>query len=165
MSRTHTHTVATLDVSHAAYDEIAARIRQSPGYEHCFLGDDTIDLTGIGLRRFDPSLTVGVRLPDKEDDGPTGDPRRRFGVVTGEGANARQVAGAHYGLSARQHWDIVTEFDLDYFQGQITKYVMRWDKKNGIVDLEKAAHFLEKYMEEIRAGRIAKDPSNIKSTD
>jgi hypothetical protein len=71
-------------------------------------------------------------------------------------ANKRQVGGTHYGLSPRQHWDIVVEFDLDYFQAQITKYVMRWDKKNGLQDLEKAQHFLEKYIEEIQAGRIRK---------
>jgi hypothetical protein len=29
----------------------------------------------------------------------------------------------------------------------ITKYVMRWKLKGGMEDLEKAAHFLEKYME------------------
>jgi hypothetical protein len=50
----------------------------------------------------------------------------------------------------------VVEFDLDYFQAQITKYVMRWDKKNGLQDLEKAQHFLEKYIEEIQSGRIKK---------
>lgn len=71
-------------------------------------------------------------------------------------ANRRQVGGQHYGLGVRQHWDVVTEFDLDYFQGQITKYVFRWDKKNGLQDLEKARHYLDKYIEEIQAGRIPK---------
>jgi Protein of unknwon function (DUF3310) len=60
--------------------------------------------------------------------------------------NTRQVGGSHYGLGAVQHWDIVARFKLDYFQGQITKYVMRWRDKNGIEDLEKAAHYLEKYI-------------------
>ena len=69
-------------------------------------------------------------------------------------SNTRQVGGQHYGLGVRQHWDLVVEFDLDYFQGQITKYVMRWNKKNGLEDLKKAQHFLEKYIEEIEAGRI-----------
>jgi len=50
-----------------------------------------------------------------------------------------------------QHWDIVAHFKLDYFQGQITKYVMRWRDKGGIQDLEKAAHFLEKYIEICKA--------------
>jgi len=61
-------------------------------------------------------------------------------------ANDKQVAGTHY-KSNIQHWDYVLANDLDYFQAQITKYVTRWRKKNGVTDLEKAAHFLEKYIE------------------
>jgi hypothetical protein len=72
-------------------------------------------------------------------------------------ANGRQVGGTHYGLRAYQHWDMVIDFGLDYFQGQITKYVMRWNKKNGVQDLEKAKHFLEKYITEINAGKITND--------
>jgi hypothetical protein len=63
-------------------------------------------------------------------------------------ANDRQVAGSHYKIDGKvEHWDIVAQHDLDYFQGQITKYVMRWKKKNGLQDLLKAQHFLEKYIE------------------
>lgn len=62
-------------------------------------------------------------------------------------ANTRQVGGDHYGMSNLQHWDLVDIFSWDYFQGQITKYLMRWKTKNGVQDLEKAAHFLEKYIE------------------
>lgn len=61
-------------------------------------------------------------------------------------ANKRQVDGGHY-RSQIQHWDYVIANDLDYFQGQITKYVTRWKNKNGLVDLQKAQHFLEKYIE------------------
>lgn len=66
-------------------------------------------------------------------------------------ANDTQVAGTHY-RTAIQHWDYVIANDLDYFQAQITKYVTRWKKKNGLQDLEKAKHFLEKYMEAIANG-------------
>lgn len=63
-------------------------------------------------------------------------------------ANDRQVGGSHYKKEgAVEHWDIVDQWGLDYFQGQITKYVMRWRDKNGLQDLEKARHFLEKYIE------------------
>ena len=65
-------------------------------------------------------------------------------------ANEKQVAGNHYKTSnpdIPQHWDIVALHNLDYFQGQITKYVMRWKNKNGLQDLQKAMHFLEKYIE------------------
>lgn len=68
-------------------------------------------------------------------------------------ANDRQVAGSHYqqeGLP--QHWDLVVLYNWDYFQGQITKYLMRWKDKHPtpqqkLQDLEKARHFLDKYIE------------------
>jgi hypothetical protein len=63
------------------------------------------------------------------------------------GANNKQVGGKHYAHTGQQHWDIVSNYNLDYFQGQITKYVMRWRDKNGVEDLRKAAHFLEMYIE------------------
>lgn len=75
------------------------------------------------------------------------------GRRSSSGANERQVAGTHYSrFGELQHWDVVHAFKLDYFQGQITKYVMRWNLKHGetakgIEDLEKAQHFLQKYIE------------------
>lgn len=68
------------------------------------------------------------------------------GVAAGTPANSRQVGGKHYAFPI-QHWDFVASNDLDYFQGQITKYVARWKRKGGIQDLEKARHFLDKYIE------------------
>tara|TARA_Y100000034_G_scaffold122665_1_gene168428 strand:- start:714 stop:1172 length:459 start_codon:yes stop_codon:yes gene_type:complete len=61
-------------------------------------------------------------------------------------ANNRQVGGKHY-RNEIQHWDWAFSNGFDYFQGQITKYIARWRYKNGIQDLEKALHFLEKYIE------------------
>jgi hypothetical protein len=67
-------------------------------------------------------------------------------------ANEKQVAGNHY-KSTIEHWDYVVANDLDYFQGQITKYVTRWKNKNGITDLLKAQHFLEKYIEVVNSNQ------------
>lgn len=61
-------------------------------------------------------------------------------------ANDIQVGGLHYRTHI-QHWDYVAANNLDYFQGQITKYVTRWKHKNGMQDLLKAKHFLDKYIE------------------
>lgn len=65
------------------------------------------------------------------------------------GANDKQVSGTHYKMpeGMTEHWDMVIQHKLNYFEGQITKYVMRARKKNGKPDLEKALHFLEKYLE------------------
>ena len=62
-------------------------------------------------------------------------------------ANDTQVAGSHY-KSEIQHWDFVVANDLNYFEGQVTKYVTRCRKKGQCVqDLKKARHFLDKYIE------------------
>ena len=61
-------------------------------------------------------------------------------------ANDRQVGGTHY-EGELQHWDIVYQAKLDYFQAQILRYIMRHKDKNKLQDLQKAQHFLEKYIE------------------
>lgn len=71
-------------------------------------------------------------------------------------ANDRQVGvgdyqGGGYRAAPIQHWDFAWACGMDYFQGQITKYVTRWRQKGGLQDLEKAQHFLEKYIELVRA--------------
>lgn len=72
-------------------------------------------------------------------------------------ANERQVGGLHY-KAPLQHWDVVTSASADYFVGQITKYLARWRKKNGLQDLEKAEHYAEKLQELINSGRWAPEP-------
>ena len=74
--------------------------------------------------------------------------RRRVGTLPPavSRANASQVGGGHY-KAPIQHWDFVIANDLGYFEGQITKYITRWRKKNGVQDLIKARHFLDKLIE------------------
>jgi len=61
-------------------------------------------------------------------------------------ANERQVAGDHY-RSGLQHWDLVAHNKMGYFEAQITKYITRWKKKNGVQDVEKSIHYHEKLTE------------------
>lgn len=65
-------------------------------------------------------------------------------------ANDRQIAGDHYTNKKIQHWDFAASQNFDYFQGNITKYISRWKDKKGLEDLEKAQHYLEKYIEIIK---------------
>lgn len=65
-------------------------------------------------------------------------------------ANNRQVAGDHY-KSGYQHWDWARDIGLNPMQYQISKYVTRSRKKNGLQDLEKDLHFAEKERENMIA--------------
>lgn len=87
-------------------------------------------------------------------------------------ANKRQVGATHYKTNhGLEHWDLVEMFGWDYFQAQIIRYVMRCHNKNGIEDLEKAAHYIEKYVEVLKARPEAKpypsqwDPSETIPAD
>lgn len=61
-------------------------------------------------------------------------------------ANSIQVGGGHY-KTKYEHWDLVLATGMGYLEGQATKYVVRWRKKNGVEDLRKALHFLNKLYE------------------
>lgn len=62
-------------------------------------------------------------------------------------ANDTQVAGGHYANKAIQPWDYITSNNLGYLEGNVVKYVSRWKEKNGLEDLLKAKHYLEKLIE------------------
>lgn len=55
---------------------------------------------------------------------------------------AKQVGGDHY-LKAIQPWDIIRAWDLNYWEGNLIKYVLRHRYKNKLEDIEKAIHYLE----------------------
>ena len=64
-------------------------------------------------------------------------------------ANDIQIGGTHYkNPGGEEHWDRIWRlFGAGYFIGCITKYVERYQKKNGVEDLKKAQHFLQKLIE------------------
>jgi hypothetical protein len=66
-------------------------------------------------------------------------------------ANSRQVGGTHY-RAPLQHWDIAALCQFDPFQYQVSKHLMRWRGKLGLLDLEKCQHYVQKYLELVRAG-------------
>jgi hypothetical protein len=68
-----------------------------------------------------------------------------------------QIGGTHYkdnsGVCPHcggeiQHWDLYGK--QPYLEGCIAKYVTRWRSKNGLQDLLKAKHFLEKLIARVR---------------
>lgn len=62
-----------------------------------------------------------------------------------------QVGGNHYKDNKIQVWDAINDWGLDYFSGNVIKYVARHQKKNGIEDLKKAQHYLDKLIAVLEA--------------
>ena len=56
---------------------------------------------------------------------------------------AKQVGGTHYKGAAVQPWDIFMQYKLDPWSANVVKYILRFPKKAGKQDLEKAKHYIE----------------------
>lgn len=61
-------------------------------------------------------------------------------------AQSHQVGGDHY-RRAIQPWDIISEWELNFWEGNIQKYLLRHRFKNRKEDLEKARHYLDYLIE------------------
>jgi hypothetical protein len=62
-------------------------------------------------------------------------------------ANNIQVAGGHYKSKPSQPWDYIIANGIGYMEGNVIKYVSRWQDKGGVDDLRKARHYLDKLIE------------------
>lgn len=62
-------------------------------------------------------------------------------------ANDTQEGGAHYKGKAIQPWDYIVSNGIGYLEGNVIKYVTRYKDKNGVEDLKKARHYLDKLIE------------------
>ena len=59
-----------------------------------------------------------------------------------------QVGGDHYAIQYIQPWEYMEacmskEEFKGYLRGNVIKYVSRYDKKDGLKDIDKAMHYLE----------------------
>jgi predicted O-linked N-acetylglucosamine transferase (SPINDLY family) len=71
-------------------------------------------------------------------------------------ANARQVGGDHYKSKAIQPWDAMAEWMspeefAGFLRGNAIKYLARCKDKDGIKDVEKAQHYIEKLLEVLKS--------------
>lgn len=62
-------------------------------------------------------------------------------------ANNHQEGGDHYKTMPIQPWDFIITNKLGFLEGNIVKYVCRWQSKGGLEDLRKASHYLAKLIE------------------
>jgi hypothetical protein len=88
---------------------------------------------------------VRVSIYDSGDAGrPAAGPAQQ---PTPSRANDTQVAGDHYKQFKYETWDVILDWGLGYLDGNAVKYLSRWRHKNGIEDLKKARHYIDKLIE------------------
>jgi hypothetical protein len=62
------------------------------------------------------------------------------------------VGGTHYKEHKIQPFEFIQANNLDYLQGVVIKYIVRYKDKNGIEDLDKIIHYCELEKERIKNG-------------
>ena len=53
----------------------------------------------------------------------------------------------HYSNLPIEPWDFIQQNKLDFFEGNVVKYICRWKNKGGVADLRKAITYIEKIIE------------------
>jgi hypothetical protein len=53
----------------------------------------------------------------------------------------------HYDKDVYEPLKIIDHYNLDFYEGNVLKYLLRWRKKNGVEDLKKAADYLNRLIE------------------
>jgi hypothetical protein len=55
----------------------------------------------------------------------------------------RQIAGGHYKKFEIQPIEFITRNNIPFIEGNIIKYICRWQDKGGVEDLNKVIHYVE----------------------
>lgn len=58
-----------------------------------------------------------------------------------------QVGGGHYKNFPIQPIEYITKNGLGFCEGNVVKYISRWESKGGIQDLEKVKHYVDLLIE------------------
>jgi len=62
----------------------------------------------------------------------------------------KQVGGNHYKKYKIQPVDFIIQNKLDFCQGSVIKYVVRFKEKGLIADLDKAIHYIELLKDQLK---------------
>ena len=55
----------------------------------------------------------------------------------------KQIGGSHYKKFKIQPYEFISKNDLSFFQGNVIKYVCRYQRKGGAEDLKKIVHYCQ----------------------
>lgn len=58
---------------------------------------------------------------------------------------------SHYAKLKMQPWDYILANGLNFFEGNVVKYVTRWRHKNGLDDLRKARVYIDELIRQEEA--------------
>ena len=68
----------------------------------------------------------------------------------------KQIGGNHYKDFCIQPFEFISKNDLSFFQGNVIKYVCRYQRKGGMEDLKKIVHYCQLEMLKMKDASTSK---------
>ena len=62
----------------------------------------------------------------------------------------KQIGGNHYKTFIIQPYEFISKNDLSFFQGNVVKYVCRYQRKGGAEDIKKIIHYCQLELKKMR---------------
>ena len=68
----------------------------------------------------------------------------------------KQIGGSHYKEFPIQPYEFISKNDLSFFQGNVVKYVCRYQTKNGLPAFDKIIHYCQLEIKKLKDGKKTK---------
>ena len=62
----------------------------------------------------------------------------------------KKIGGSHYKFFTIQPFEFISKNELTFFQGNVIKYVCRYQRKGGIEDIKKIIHYCQLEMKKMQ---------------
>ena len=69
-----------------------------------------------------------------------------------EGWGADPLKPDYYNQNDIEIFDVIDAYDMDFYLGNVLKYIARWNEKGGVRDLEKALVYLKRKIDAEQIG-------------
>jgi|TARA_R110002167_G_scaffold49606_1_gene145299 hypothetical protein len=89
-------------------------------------------------------LRLRKQSPKSGDEGREETMTSEFNTPEAESDPYDESDPAHYSNLPIEPWDFIQKNKLDFFEGNVVKYICRWKNKGGVDDLQKAITYINK---------------------
>ena len=129
----------------------AENVKENVFYHYAFNMDSIGEILAPAVDENGDDICAGIEVVNVDDSKKVLDPNED--VKKEKENDSKVVHPSHYNQGGIEVWDVISAFTKDlegaeaFYAGNVIKYILRWNHKNGIEDLEKAKVYIDKIIE------------------
>lgn len=127
----------------------AENVKENVFYHYAFNMDPIGDVLIPAVDANGDELFASIEVVNVDDSKKVSDPNEDIKKEN----DSKVVHPNHYNQNGMEVWDVIKAFTSNlsgaeaFYAGNVIKYILRWNHKNGIEDLEKAKVYIDKIIE------------------